>query len=490
MKSILTRVATATLFTGLALSSATATSLLVSDGNKSITDADKNISIDIAGEGSKDTNMTFIPGIDASPGSSFVMQFTNGGFKGNESITLCNGATKVGNLQSRGTLVGGLMVRPTFQFDPNADQSKIVQDTNITFNTDANCSLGTVPEIVSSATEPCQKITAQVVTGKSTQGTEYHDYDTAVFTIGTTKQFIKIACSAPECFVSNDNHQFLPSVTPAGVNLALTPVNNNNAVFADTNATDVGCPHCPQAAVAGQTNCTTIITLKNTSTNNNELNVTKLDFVATFDGTLGADMNVTIDNNNTAQGYTLGQKFSPNDIELSSGKEVNLTIEYTLKDTDTLALGNVMGTIDGLETNTSKHLTSKFENKVITTMKHGPSTDFTVPYMSSASASKVNFVRISTVVGSAPTTLSAVISDEAGHTCPVTYPNGIPGNGGSVQVFASAVPSVGNNIALIPEGKCTNLTSKFYSVNFSAGASVNVVSFMRTKAGERTLKVF
>ncbi len=494
MKNILTTVATATLFTGLALSSATAASLLVESGVKTDLNADKNISIDIAGQGSKDTNMTFIPGIDASPGSSFELKLTNGGFKGTESITLCNGADKVGNLLTRGTLVNNLMVQPTFQFDPNADQSKIVQDTNITFNTDPNCSVISLPMVISSASTACQVISAQVIDGKSTQGTSFSDYNTGVFKIGTTKQFIKIACKAPVCFVSNNQHKFLPSVVPAGVNLPLSPITNAAAIFAETNSTDVSCPNCPTPTTAGKTTCTTIITIGNSSLAADDLNVTKLDFVATFDGTLGADMNVTIDNNNTAKGYTLGEKFTPT-IELSAQKEVNLTIVYTLTDTDTVALGMVKGTINGLELNTStssspKPVVSAFVDKNITSMKHGPSTQFTVPYMNGAGASKANFVKVSTLVGAATTTLSAVVSDSEGHSCPVTL-NDIPANGGSTFVFATKVPTTNVNYqALIPTGACPMLTTDLFSVNFSAGASVNAVGYMRTKAGERTIDIF
>ncbi len=481
-KNILTTVATATLFTGLALSSATAASMLVNSGDKTVTDADLNISIDIANQGSKDANMTFIPGIDASPGSSFTMQFVNGGFKGDASITLCNGATKVGNLLTRGTLSAeGLMVNPTFQFDPNADQAKIVQDTNVTFNTDANCSVVALPEIVSSASEPCQAITAQVVDGKSTQGTSFPDYNTAVFKIGTTRQFIKIACSAPECFVSADRHSFLPSSTPAGINVALSPVTGALAVFPDTNATDATCPTCPTATVAGQTTCTTIITLKNDSPETNtDLNITKLDFLASFAGTLGADMNVTIDDNNTASGYILGNKFTAGNIELSAQKEVNLTVVYTLKETNTLELGNVMGTIDGLETNKTVAVSSSFKDKVITEMKNGPQTQFTVPYMNGAVSSMVRVAP----VGGVEATLSAKITDSAGNICDVTL-DPIPANS-STMVFANS--KAGRTAPyqnLIDAGECTNLTTTEYSVVFSTSTAANVVSYMTMSNGSQ-----
>ena len=495
MKNILTTVATATLFTGLALSSATAASVLAESGVKTDLTADANISIDIAGQGAKDVNMTFIPGIDASPGSSFTLEFVNGGFAGTESITLCNddNKSKVGNLLTRGTLVNGLMVKPTFQFDPNADQTLIIEDTNITFSTVADCTNPVRPEILASATTACQVVTAQVVDGISTQSTHFTDYNTAKFTVGTTKQFIKIACGTPVCFVANDNKSFLPSVVPAGVNLALSPVYNTNAVYPDTNATKAECPGCPKSVNPTKTTCTTIITLKNYSVAADDLNVTKLDFVATYAGTLNADMNVTIDANNTAAGYTIGSTFSPV-IELSAQKEVNLTVVYTLENTKEIGLGNVMGTVSGLELNTSttaspKLVASAFADKVITTMKHGPSTDFTVPYMSAAGASQANFVKISTLVGAAATTLSAVISDSEGHSCTVPLSD-VPENGGSTFVFASKLPNNANFQALIPAGQCSNLTTDLYSVKFSAGASVNAVGYMRTKRGERTIDIF
>ena len=109
--------------------------------------------------------------------------------------------------------------------------------------------------------------------------------------------------------------------------------------------------------------------------------------------------------------------------------------------------------------------------------------------MSSAGASQANFVKISTLVGAESTTLSAVISDANGQSCSVTYAD-IPENGGSTFIFASALPSGGNYQALIPSGACSNLTSDLYSVEFTAGASVNAVGYMRTKRGERTIDIF
>ena len=500
MKNILTTVAMATLFTGLALSSATAASVLSVDGNSSYTNIDQNISIDRAGLGT-DVNLTLIPTFTFQ-GASFDLVFENGGIATGTQVELCvfddtniTGApaydkwVKVGGLQGSGTPVNGVMVNPKFSFIDDASTGLLIKkDSNITFNT-GSCSTRKVLTIVGAGTETCKTISAEVKNPKSTQAQDLPDLATNKASFGKTAQFIKISCTAPECFVISNKLKFTEATTVAGVNVALTLAGakgpNHDIVTAE-------CPECDKKADT-TTTCSTSIIIKNTAvpgtTLATELNVSKLNVVANFDGTLNTDLKFALDGNGSADSYTLGTVL-PKNVLLQAGNDVNITLVFSADGVKEIGIGNVSATISGLETNASKPVLSNFKDVNITTIKEGARTRFTVPYMSAEGASQTNFVKISTVSGAGSTPLSAVIADSEGHSCPVTL-NDIPANGGSTFVFASALPTGNTNYqSLIPAGECSGLTTGLYSVDFSAGASVNAVGFMRTKRGERTIDIF
>ena len=506
MKNILTTVATATLFTGLTLSTAAAgvtagSSILCFDGNASDTALDRNISIDVKNQGT-DVNLTLIPAA-VYQGASFKLKFENGGLSNNDTQLLCVGDTKVGGLQEPGALNGTIMTEPTFSFIDNDSVADIIaKDSNISLRTTTDCNLSVAGasdklKVIGLADKPCQTVSAKIINGKSTQGNDIPSIVTNTATFGDTIQYIKISCTVPVCHVTSDGMQFTEDLSVAGVNVALSDRTPTPPVHFINEAS---CPSCDEATVAAvnTTPCVTYITIKNTATTD-DLNITGLDIVTTFvpaDGessTFLPTIKMFINEDNTtvpAVDVTLGQKISPSDLHIAAGDTAVIKLALLSKNTESIALGTLKATIDGFDTNISGEVGNiTFANQSLVDITKGATTDFTVPYMSSASASKVNFVRISTLLGDSSTTLSAIISDEEGHTCSVNYPD-IPGNGGSIQIFASKVPAIGNNHPLFGTEGCPTLTSKFYSVKFSAGASVNAVGYMRTKGGERTIDIF
>ena len=487
MKNILTTVATATLFTGLALSSVAANSVLVADGKADNTD--NNISMDIQGKGS-DINLTLDPEF-VYQGASFDLIFENGGIAKNNKVILCVGATEVGSLQDSGSkVVDDVMTNPVFSFIDDAATKLLITDNNVTFeNTDCNSNTLTV---VGLADKACETVTAQIDNGKSTQGKDITSLTTNVAKLGTTKQFIKISCTAPECFVTSNNLHYEDTSTAPGVNIPLSPL-GAAANVANHNILTATCPDCDEAAAAAAvtSNCTVSITIANTAPVNSDLNITKLTYRASFDGKTplnASDMNMSIAGQ-AEKNHKLDTNIPLTIPSLAGGESVQLFVRYESDGSKNLGLGTVSALINNLETNNTGEKSVVTFDQNITTMRKGSSTDFTVPYMSGAGASQANFVKVSTLLGAGTTTLSAMISDAEGHSCPVTY-NDVPANGGSTFIFASKLPTGSQYQALIPVGKCSNLTSDLYSVKFSAGASVNAVGYMRTKRGERTIDIF
>ena len=491
MENILTRVVTATLFTGLVLSSATAASVLCFEGNTSVLKHDANITIDLKGQGT-DANLTLIPAA-VYQGASFKLQFENGGLSEDDTQLLCVGGTKVGGLQEPGVVKDGVMISPTFSFIDNDDVAALIaKDSNITFVTGSDCAADVNITVVGLASEACKTISARIIEPYSTQGQTIPSLITAKdVSFGTTKTFIKVSCTPPECFVTNDQLKFTNSAVAAGVNVKLTAA--TAAVPVHDILTTADCPDCGEKSVL---KCTTTIVIEN----NNTFGIKGLDLVANFnDGTavnnaaLKTVVDLSIDGNKTEK-YTLGSKFSPNDLTIGENEQGIIELTFTPNGTDMIGTGSVVADITGLDSNatgfTANDINPTFTNKTLAVIKIGAQTQFTVPYMSGAGASKANFVKVSTLAGTEDSaTLSAIISDANGNSCPVTYTD-VPKNGGSTFIFASKLPTGADYQALIPEGDCSNLTSDLYSVKFTAGASVNAVGYMRTKAGERTIDIF
>ena len=497
MKNILTKVATATLFTGLALSSATAASILCIDGNTSNLKNDVNVTIDLKGQGAE-VNLTLVPAA-VYQGASFKLKFENGGLSEDATHLLCVGDTKVGGLQEPGSITNGVMTEPTFSFIDNDDVAALIQkDSNITIETTSDCSgeanTSELLSVIGLADKPCEAITATIVDPFSTQGQPIPSLVTAKsVSLGTTKTFIKVACTPPQCFVTTDQLKFVDSAKAPGVNVALTPVDpTSTGILANhTSLSTAACPDCGDKPVI--LDCTTTIIISNA----NDFAIKGLDLVANFNNGEAVDnasfkpeIDVTIDGNQTKK-YVLGAKFSPTDLNISAGHDGNITLHFTPNGTDLIAIGSIVANITGLDSNLSSanDINPVFTDKKLANIQIGAQTQFTVPYMSAAGASQANFVKVSTLAGADATTLAATISDADGNSCNVTLTD-VPKNGGSTFVFASKLPTGSAYQPLIPTGECSNLTSDLFSVKFTAGASVNAVGYMRTKRGERTIEIF
>ena len=505
MKNILTTVAMATLLTGLSVSAANAAAsskLVTYTGSDENTTLGYEISVDRANVGQA-VEMVFKPGVNAAKGSGFKVEFSNAGFIETGAITLCselNATAKqaVGSLFSKGdagTIINGVMTAPRFQFAPDANETIIVADSNITFWKENNCT--GVLDVVSATTKSCQPIVAKIVEGKTTQGTAFPDYDTNKLDIGQTKSFIKIACSAPECIISRNGLTFESVTSAAGVNKEMTADVSGGSATTSSVLTTASCPECDETTV-----CTTEIVIEN---NNATFAIKGLDLTLNMKDNAGVNQNanftpkllLSVDgvDYNATENYSLGTKFSPT-VDIKPTSTSSIKVVYTPTTTSTILAGKMYATVVGLDSNitgaTADDIKISFPDKVISTLTVGAVTKFTVPYMSANGSAKNSFVKISTLVGSVgASSLKATISDPAGNSCTVNL-NDIPKNGGSTFVFASAVPASAGSQALIPTGECSNLsqTDKLYSVVFETDSAVNAVGYMRTKAGERTIDIF
>jgi hypothetical protein len=485
MKNILSMAVASSFIAGMVISTSSAESVLCVDGNKTNTSTakDKNISVDIKGQGT-DINMTFVPNINGSAGSGFRVVFTNGGFAERASITLCSNGQRVGNMFSKGTGgTDGIMEQPRFQFDSDVNESLIVADSNITFHTTDDCT--TLPQIVSNAAT-CSTVSAKVDDGKTTQGTAFPDYNTNSLEIAQTVQMIRIACTAPECFVTGDKLKFTNDAKAAGVNVALTDPSTGKKPTSGIYST-ADCPECGEEAIV---KCTTDILIENKST---DFNITGLDIVAAFhNGTAiqNSAFKPTIDisvDGNESKAYTLGSKFSPANLNIGADSNSTIRLTFTPDTTTEIATGAIWASVTGLDSNLSSagnDVQTVFNSHPIASIRKGAETKFTVPYMNGKSP---NFVKIATTVDS-ETPLAAEVTDSKGNKCNVEL-QPIVANG-STFVFAGTAPSGDEYQTLVPAGQCSNLVDSLYSVVFTTNAQVNVVSYMRTSVGERYVDVY
>jgi len=474
MNNIFSKVAASVLLAGLTISAASATSVLCLDGNLSVTNAEQNISIDLAGGGS-DVNLTFVPrNIDATQASSFRMVFSNGGFD-ETKIIMCVGTTRVGNMYSKGDgYTSGLLTVPRFQFDSDANETLIQRDSNISFMDNDDC---LTPATVSSTDGACQTVSAKIDSGRTSTGLDYTDYDTNSFTFGKTAQMVQITCDTPVCFITNASGQKqFGAASATGINQAIS------APTADYDIADFDCYNCSETAQV----CTANIRVRNKST---DFAVTGLDVTLNMVGEDGVLNNsayvgaVVVDLNGTELSTTLGSALSINGLNIHSDQNQTLRIIYTPDTTTVLTAGNIQGVINGLDSNTTttaNTINTTFgvdQNRTLTRMVVAGQTEFTVPYMN---ASMKSFVRVATK-SAVDADLEATITDNDGNKCELTLDK-IPANGASV-VWAHELKTAATTAGC-------SLTSDLYSVVFKTSAEATVVSYMRTKAGERVVNPF
>ena len=489
MNNIISKVVASVLLTGIAISGVSAKSILTVDGNKSISSQDAGVnqdfSIDIIGAGNE-ANLTFIPNINAAPGSGFTLQFENAGYVETSSIFLCtyadgnetnttqaNLTAVVGNMFSKGTVVNGVMTAPKFQFKNDANETLIEVGSHIFFRTDAECT--ELPKVIGVGAS-CLTVSAKVVDGITTQSTPFPDYDTAVRTLGETKRMIRIACLTPTCQIdaSADMKQFTTSASAAGIN---GDISGGTAVTLDAKLVD--CPECDQTQ-----NCVTTIEIENNSTTHN---LESMKFALNFMNTSGVvdntalklkDVEIKLDSNKTVD-YTInGSTVTLNNlgIDATGGTPDKITITYTPNNTDVIPEGTVQGRIFDLDTNTSADVIYD-KTQALATFAVAGLTTFTVPYMNT---NYKTFVKITTKSSDAPAKLSAVITDQNGKTVEVTLDD-IAANA-TVYLFSTFGP-------LFDAAKAAGL-SNAWTVDFTTSAAAVVDSYMTTPNGERRVAVY
>jgi hypothetical protein len=485
MKNILTSAITATLLTGLAFSTMSASnSQLVFDGIKG--NHDKNDTIWIDKQYGQEFNLTLIP-VANYKGASFDMQFTNGGIDINKKQILCVGTSKVGDLQDPGDSdENGISKNPRYSFaDDDTMNELLKKDANITFKTATDCNSTHKLEVIPSADKPCQKVTAKIIKGTSTQSNDIksivtEDRKEAVF--GNTKRAVRISCSVPICYVEN-KVKFNNLITPPGINLSLNKeVNTSDQQVGDkANCPVDGCTQIAQTEVTGTTStCKTYIQVASIAPKD-EVNITKIKISTGFIYSNGVK---------TSNNYP-NPTINVSDISNGLGNVDNnatITLTFTANNKKPISLGTLIGTLSFEENGEELSESGAIKNHPLTEIRSGAKTRFTVPYM--YKASKSNFVKISTLIGGSDVKLSAEITDNKGNECSVNL-KPIPGNGGSTYVFVDGREDEDRGYQpLIPKGECSDLDGNQYSVVFTTSSSVNVVSYMKTKVGERTVIPF
>jgi hypothetical protein len=134
----------------------------------------------------ENVNLTFSPTVNGTQGSSFKVEFTNGGFENMDYITLCSQNQSIGTIISKGdnfNSADGMMPDARFQFNTDANESLIMNDSNITFHHGIGCE-GVFPAIVTNAIAN-DVISVVINDGKTSSGLEFSDYDTNTVIIAT-----------------------------------------------------------------------------------------------------------------------------------------------------------------------------------------------------------------------------------------------------------------------------------------------------------------
>ncbi len=478
------RITISLLMGSLAISTLNAESLLVFNGVDTNKTANYTIASDIKSSKAEGVNLTFKPKVNGTKGSTFELQFTNGGYEDIPKILMCSQNQPVGLMYSQGddySDTDHIMPNPRFQFNSDVNESLIVAKSNITFHEgEDNCSAPN-PAVVSNSAA-CLPISVKIDEGKTTTNIDFKDYNTNVATIGSTKKMVSIACETPVCTIdaTKGSKLFTTSVTPSGINLSL-----NNTKAANRDADDFSnCPECEEKAAAP---CTVKISVRTIST---DTNLTSFTLNTAFKDEKGAASSIALASTKVnGVAYTHGSTTEFNfDTPVSIGKDQNITIVYTPNKTSILTAGNLEGSVTTMDTvnadgaHDSDVTTKSFNDGVVTTFEVAGKTKFTVPYMNSKTS---NMVRISNTQDTVRE-LSAAITDTNGKKCNVNYSN-LAANSATMLFAKTKAGRVADSAYrnLIPEGECSNLTSTEYSVVFTTSGSVDVVSYMTMSNGSQ-----
>ncbi len=492
MNNIISKVAASVLLAGITISGVNAASTLVVDGNISEAQTD-NFYVDMSNV-SAEANLTFIPKVNATPGSGFTLKFENGGYlesysqiflcataDGNESNASDANLTIVGNMFSQGqsgTIIEGAMTAPQFQFKNDANESLIDAGTHIYFRRDNDCKV--LPKI-KGINGPYLDVTAKIINGVTTQGTSYPDYDTASMSLGKTAKAIKVACSVPVCRidVGADMKKFTRSPKVAGINRIVEDISVEEA-SSDNIGRILACPKCGQV-----TNCVTGIEISNETATKIEaikfaLNFYNKDGEVANDTLKLKDVVIALDGNKTVD-YTInGSSVQLTGLDLNS-TDGNTTIQvtYTPNETDVIPTGLVKARVYDLDTNTSKAgIDVKYDEvKDFAVFKLAGQTKFVVPYMN---RNYKTFVKI-TSQSSDNMKMSAVITDQDGKSTEVALDD--LGAKETVYLFS-------DHGALYDAAQAAGLNNA-WTVKFTTSGAVTVDAYMKSpNGGDRRIEAF
>ena len=428
---------------------------------------DNNISVDGANIGTK-AYLVFKPKVNLTSGSKFHLLATNAAFVAEEEVSLCDGNTSIGKMVSQGIIGTGTMNKIRIRIndaDDTFSNAHFAKDGNYTFSIGNTCKQQKPLSIVGEG-PACKTITVAVVEPVDDSGLPFTDYKTNEAIFGQTKRLVSIACDVPVCNidVNAESKQFTTRPQPAGINQS--PVASVGSPIANSY-----CPECDEAQ-AQITNCTTIITVKNTSA---DFNVTSASFTPVFTDNKNAGMKV--DGNGSSS--TIGTKIVRNGLTIGKSvgaqEEQSIIITYNPKKDTAIAEGLVTGKII-LTSSNGKTLNTVRKEDTLAKFQFAGSTKFIVPYMNS---SYKTFVKITTMSASGAK-LSATITDQNGKSTDVTLADIKPK--GTVYLFSNKGP-------LFDAAKAAGLANA-WTVTFDTSAEASVVSYMTTATGERRVEAY
>jgi hypothetical protein len=527
MNNIISKVAASILVAGVVVSISSANdheissdgSLLVTDSNFTVEHAKddltgKTFPIDMKMD-EKPVNMTFRPVVNATPGSGFTLKFENGGFKKADSIFLCTNAegnsskkdsnmTVVGNMFSRGqsgTIISGIMTAPQFQFNNEVNTSLIKKGRLIYFRTNDSClnretkngkTISYIPDVVGIG-EPCQVVTAQIIDGKTTQGTSFPDYNTPIRSLGKTIKAVKIACATPICYIdaAADLKKFTAKVRPSGINKMVDKLLSDVKIaksndYLDSNAISVAsCPNCPVV------DCISTIQISNSTSHA----IRKMDLAFDFYDKDGKVNNKILklkkaiisvggeepsDKKVYKKDYQIdGKKLTIKNLSIANGS-TTLQVKLIANQKDVLPIGLLKARINGLDTTptSSSSDVNYDEVKNIAVLKISGQTKFVVPYMNTKYRT---FVKITSQDDKEVTKLSAVITDQNGKSTEVKLDDLKPS--ATVYLFS-------DHGKLYEAAQAAGLKNA-WTVEFTSTSVVTVDAYMKSpNGGDRRIEAF
>jgi hypothetical protein len=448
-----------------------------------------NVSVDFATGMAKPVELVWNSFVNLTSGSKFTLRAVNADFALSQEAVLCTwdgtAQQKIGAMVSVGNTDGSTkMNNMSFRIDDDAAGTltdAFKRDNNVTFIAGNTCASTTPLSLISTAAA-CTDISVEIPQAIDDSSQAFTDYTAPAIKVAKTKRLVSVACSVPVCTIdaSQESKVFTTTPTATGINNAITPV-------AGSLRADTYCPECDQST---QASCTTVITVKNTSTDFNitELSVTpvftnggnpNMAFTvdANYDGSAVATVGAGVETNTSAALNTLA---TLKDLNITDGSDHNITITYTPAANSVIEEGSVTGELI-FKSNSGQVLMTDREarNLDLAVFSTAGKTEFTVPYMNTSYKSMVKVTSLSNEVA----TISAVITDQDGVSTPSI-------DLGTIAPHATAF-YFSTQGALKTGADATAGLKNAWSVVFTINAEATVVATMTgPDGGDRAISVF